>query len=94
MNVNIKALRTDRGREYLYDLFKNYCDDKGIARYLAIPSTPQQNGVVEKRNRTLLDIVRSTMAQVNLPIFLSVAYILNCVPSKSVPSIPYELWKG
>ena len=48
LNVNIKALRTDRGRECLYDLFKNYCDDKGIARQLTIPSTPQQNGIAER----------------------------------------------
>ena len=41
LNVNIKALRTDRGRKYLFDLFKNYCDDKGIARQLTIPSTSQ-----------------------------------------------------
>ena len=32
LNVNIKALRTNQGREYLFDLFKNYYDDKGIAR--------------------------------------------------------------
>ena len=41
LNVNIKALRTVRGREYLSDLFKIYCDDKGIAKQLTIPSTPQ-----------------------------------------------------
>ena len=56
LNVNIKALRTDRGCKYLYDLFKNYCDDKGITRKLTILSTPQQNGMVEIRNKTLLDM--------------------------------------
>ena len=66
LNVNIKSLRTDRGREYLCDLFKNYCDVKGIVRQLTIPSTTQQNGVTEKRNRTLLDMVRSMMAEANL----------------------------
>ena len=59
--MNIIALQTDRGCEYLFDLFKIYCDDKGIARQLTIPSTPQQNGVAERRNRTLLDMVRSMM---------------------------------
>ena len=62
LNVNIKALWTNKGREYLYDLFKNYCEDKGITRQLTIPSTLQQNGIVERRNRTLLDMVRSMMA--------------------------------
>ena len=62
LNVKIKTLRTDRGREYLSDQFKSFCDEKGIARQLTIPYTPQQNGVVERRNRTLLDMVRSMMA--------------------------------
>ena len=68
LNVNTKALWTDRGRKYLYDLFKNYYDDKGIAKQLTIPSTPQQNDVIERRNITLLDIVRLMMAQANSPI--------------------------
>ena len=96
----IKVLRTDRGREYLSDQFKQLCEEKGIVRQLTIPYTPQQNGVAERRNRTLLDMVRSMMAQANLPTkfwgdaLLTAAYILNRVPSKSVTSTPYELWKG
>ena len=63
-----------------------------------IPSTPQQNGVAERRNRTLLEMVRSMMAQANFPIsfwgdaLLTATYILNYVPSKSVPTTPYKLW--
>uniref|UniRef100_A0A2N9F7V6 Integrase catalytic domain-containing protein n=1 Tax=Fagus sylvatica TaxID=28930 RepID=A0A2N9F7V6_FAGSY len=97
---SLKALRTDRGREYLSDQFKDLCEEKGIRRQLTIPNTPQQNGVAERRNRTLLDMVRSMMAQANLPIsfwgdaLLTAAYILNRVPSQSVSSTPYELWKG
>ena len=68
LNTKIKSLRTNRGCEYLSDLFKAYCDEKGIARQLTIRYTPQQNGVVERRNRTLLDMVRSMMAQAKLPI--------------------------
>ena len=100
LNIKIKFLRTDRGREYLSNLFKAYCDEKGIARQLTIPYMPQQNGVAERRNMTLLDMVRSMMVQVKLPIsflgdpLMTTAYILNRVPSKSVPSTPYELWKG
>jgi hypothetical protein len=97
---NLKALRTDRGREYLFDQFKDLCEKKGIRKQLTISNTSQQNGVVERRNKTLLDIVRSMMAQANLPIsfwgdaLLTAAYILNRVPSQSVSSTPYELWKG
>ena len=59
---SLKALRTDRGREYLSDQFKDLCEEKGIRRQLTISNTPQQNGVAERRNRTLLDMVRSMMA--------------------------------
>ena len=94
---SIKTLQTDCEREYLSDQFKDLCEEKWIRRQIIIPNTLQQNGVVERRNRTLLDIIRSMMAQVNLPIsfwgdaLLTTAYILNCVPSQSVSSTPYEL---
>ena len=100
LDKSIKVLRTDRGREYLSEQLKELCDEKGIARQLMMPYTPQQNGVAERRNQTLLEMVRSMMARANLPIsywgdaLLTAAYILNRVPSKSVSSTPYELWTG
>ncbi|KAJ4744662.1 Gag-Pol polyprotein [Rhynchospora pubera] len=99
-NGLVKALRTDRGREYLSDQFKSLCDEKGIVHQLTTPYTPQQNGVAERRNRTLLEMVRSMMAQASLPIsywgdaLLTATYVLNRVPSKSVAATPYELWTG
>lgn len=56
--------------------------------------TPYQNGVTEKRNRTLLDMVRLMIDQVNLAVsyggdvLLTIVYILNQVPSKSISSSP------
>ena len=47
INTKIKALRTDRGREYLSEQFKTFYDENGIARQLTIPYTPQQNGIAE-----------------------------------------------
>jgi len=64
----VKTRRTDHGREYLSDMFKWYCEEKGITRHLTIPYTPQQNDVAERRNHTLLDMVRSMMARANLSI--------------------------
>ena len=58
----VKTLCTDRGGEYLSDQFKTMCNKKGIIRQLTIPGTPQQNRVAERRNRTLLEMVRSMMA--------------------------------
>ena len=80
--------------------FQELCEEKGIRRQLTIPGTLQQNGVAERRNCTLLEMVRSMMAQANLPIsfwedaLLTATYILNRVPSKSIPTTPYELWTG
>ena len=96
---SIKTLRSDRGREYLSTVFTQYLKDNGILSQWTPPYTPQLNGVSERRNRTLLDMVRSMMSQAMLPISLwgyaleTAAYILNKVPSKSVSSTPYEIWK-
>jgi len=81
-------------------MFKKFCEGQLILRQLTIPHTPQQNGVAECRNRTLLGIVRSMMTRTNFSIsfwgvvLLKTAYILNRVPSKSVSPTPYELWHG
>jgi hypothetical protein len=59
---------------------------------------PQQNGVAERHNRTLIDMVRSMLSYSTLPISLwmdalkTTVHILNRVPSKSVPKTPYEIW--
>ena len=59
--MKIKALRTDRGREYLSDQFKRLCDEKGIVHKLTISYTSQQNGVAVRCGKTLLEMVRSMM---------------------------------
>ena len=62
--------------------------------------SPYQNGVVERRNRTLMDMVRNKRSNCNLHYFLwtealkTTMYILNRVPTKVVPKMPFELFKG
>jgi len=62
--------------------------------------TPQQNGVSEMHNRTLMDMVKSMLSNSILLISLwmyalkTVMYWLNKVPSKAIPKIPFELWKN
>ena len=64
------------------------------------PKTPQHNGVSERRNRTLLDMVRSMMSLTDLPLSFwgyaleTTAFMLNRAPSKFTETIPYELWFG
>ena len=96
----IKTLRSDRGGEYLLGEFRDYLSEVGITSQLSAPGTPQQNGVAERRNRTLLESVRSMMSYSDLPFSFwgyaleTAAYLLNLVPSKSVPNTPQELWTG
>ena len=63
---SIKSLRSDRGGEYLLGEFRQFLKDHGVTSQLAAPGQPQQNGVAERRNRTLLDMVRSMMSYGNL----------------------------
>nr|GFA00891.1 zinc finger, CCHC-type [Tanacetum cinerariifolium] len=49
-------LRTDRGGEFTSNEFNQFCKENGIARQLTAPYSPQQNGVVERRNRTIIDV--------------------------------------
>ena len=71
LGKSIKALRSDRGGEYLSQEFSDHLRDCGIVSQLTPPGTPQWNGVSERRNRTLLDMVRSMMSHTDLPIYIS-----------------------
>ena len=82
-----------------YD-FLTHLKASGIVSQLTPPRTPQRNGVSERRNRTVLDMVRSMMSQSDLPLSFwgyaleTAAFTLNRVPSKSVVKTPYEMWTG
>ncbi|GKA21061.1 zinc finger, CCHC-type containing protein [Tanacetum coccineum] len=74
--------------------------DHGIIAHRTPPYTPQHNGVSERRNRTLLDMVQSMMSQTTLPksfwdyALETAARILNMVPTKKVEKTLYEVWYG
>ena len=99
-NKKIKFLRSDRGGEYLSFEFGAHLRQCGIVSQLTPPGTPQRNGVSERRNRTLLEMVRSMMSLTDLPLSFwgyaleTAAFTLNRAPSKSVETTPYELWYG
>ena len=100
MTRKIKFLRSDRGEKYLSYEFGLHLKQCGIVSQLTPPGTPQRNGVSERRNRTLLDMVRSMMSLTDLPLSFwgyaleTAAFTLNRAPSKSVETTPYELWFG
>lgn len=63
----VRALRTDNGLEFCNIEFDNYCRDQGILRHRIVRKTPQQNGVAERMNRTLLEKVRCLLFTSGLP---------------------------
>nr|GEU37081.1 retrotransposon protein, putative, Ty1-copia subclass [Tanacetum cinerariifolium] len=99
LGKTIKSLRFDCGGEYMSQEFLDHLKDHGIIAHLNPPYTPQHNGVSERRNKTLLDMVRSMMSQTTLPksfwdyALETVARILNMVPTKKVKKTPYEVHK-
>ena len=89
-NKKIKFLRSDCGGEYLSCEFGLHLIQCGIVSQLTPPVTPQCNGVLEHRNRTLLDMVRSMMSLTYLPLSFwgyaleTATFTLNRAPSKSI----------
>ncbi|GKA27145.1 retrotransposon protein, putative, ty1-copia subclass [Tanacetum coccineum] len=100
LGETIKSLRYDRGGEYISQEFLDHLKEDGIIAHRTPPYTSQHNSVSERRNRTLLDMVRSMMSQTTLPnsfwdyALESAARILNMVPTKKVEKTPYEIWHG
>ena len=97
-NKKIKFLQSDRGDEYLSYQFGLHFKQCGIVSQLTPLGTPQRNGVSERRNRTLLDMVRSMISLTDIPLLFlgyalqTTAFMLKRAPSESVEMTLYELW--
>jgi hypothetical protein len=97
----LKAIRSDRGGEFISWKFKEFCDKHGIKREYTIPRNPQQNGVVERQNRSVQQMARSMMNERNISQTYwveeihTVVHILNKAHLKPHSGkTPYELWFG
>ena len=97
----IKCLRTDRGGEFNSEKFNEFCKENGIKRQLTTAYTPQQNGVAERKNRTVMNLVRSMLSDKKVPkTFWPEAvnwtmYVLNRCPTFAVRDMtPEEAWSG
>ena len=99
LNRKIKVLRSDRGGEY-ESPFVDLCSQHGIIHETTAPYSPQSNGVAERKNRTLKEMMNAMLISSSLPqnmwgeAILSANYLLNKVPKKKAEKTPYELWKG
>jgi hypothetical protein len=101
LGTRLKTLRTDNGGEFTSRAFEDFCDQEGITHQFSAPYTPQQNGVVERRNRSVLGMTRSILKAMELPQNLwgegirHSIYLLNRVPTKALKDkTPYETLKG
>jgi transposase InsO family protein len=97
----IKTLRTDNGLEFCSKEFDQFCKNEGIARHHTIRHTPQQNGVAERMNRTLLERTRCLLSNAGLgkefwaEAINTVCHLVNRTPSTAIDSkTPYEVWSG
>lgn len=97
----LKALRTDNGLEFLSSDFKTLCQREGIMRHLTVKGTPQQNGLAERMNRTILERVRCMLSNANLPkefwgeAVTTAVYLINRCPSSAIEfKTPLEKWTG
>ncbi|KAJ0881981.1 putative RNA-directed DNA polymerase [Helianthus annuus] len=98
LKKKIKALRSDRGGEYVAP-FADLCAKSGIVHECTPPYSPQSNGVAERKNRTLKEMMNVMLISsgVNREMWwdaiLSANYLLNKIPLKNRDETPYELWK-
>ena len=97
----IKVLRSDNGGEFCEKEFENFCRECGIARQKTTPYTPQQNGVAERMNRSLMEKARSMLSgaghgQELWALAVDIAcYLKNISPTSAlVDKTPYEVWYG
>ncbi|GJS83811.1 retrovirus-related pol polyprotein from transposon TNT 1-94 [Tanacetum coccineum] len=70
LNKTVRFIRTDNGTEFINQVMSEYYEGVGIFHQKSVPRTPQQNGVVERRNRTLVEAARTMMIFSKAPMFL------------------------
>ncbi|GJR33924.1 putative ribonuclease H-like domain-containing protein [Tanacetum coccineum] len=101
LTKKVKAIRCDNGTEFKNSNLIELCGSKGIKRDYSVARTPQQNGVAERKNRTLIEAARTMLADSKLPTMFwteavsTACYVLNRVlVTRPHNKTPYELLSG
>ncbi|GKD99695.1 putative ribonuclease H-like domain-containing protein [Tanacetum coccineum] len=101
LDHKVKVIRCDNGTEFKNRIMNQFCEIKGIKREFSVARTPQQNGVAERKNRTLIEATRTMLVDSMLPTTFwaeavnIVCYVLNRVlVIKPYNKTPYELIHG
>ena len=98
LDRKIKRIRSDRGSEYIP--LNDYCEKEGIIHEVTPPYSPESNGVAERKNRTLKEMMNSLLVSASTPnnlwgeAILSACHLQNRISYKKTGKTPYELWKG
>ena len=98
---SIGFIRSDHGGEFQNEKFSNFCEKMGILHNFSTPRTPQQNDVVERKNRSLEELARIMLSESSLPKYFWVddvsisCYVMNRVLIRPIlKKTPYELFNG
>ena len=98
-DLKVKNLRTDNGLEFINSEFNKLCEENGITRHRTVVRTPEQNGVAERMNRTLLNKIRCLLFSSGLEkpfwgeALATATYLINRSPNRSIGlKTPYEMW--
>ncbi|GJW29217.1 putative ribonuclease H-like domain-containing protein [Tanacetum coccineum] len=87
----VKIIRSDNGTEFKNHVMDEFCREKGIKREYSVARTPQQNGVAERKNRTLIEAARTMLADSKLPTtFWAEAVSTACMQEGSSPTNPLK----
>ena len=97
----VKALRSNNGGEYISNKFKNFCSKEGIRREIIVPHNPQQNGVAERKNRTIVGATQAMLHDQGLLMHLwveecnTMVHVKICCPHRVLGmSTPEEAFTG
>ena len=63
----MQKIRSDNGKEYTNEIFDKFCEEAGIEHQLTTPYSPQQNGVSERKNRSIMEMTRCMLHEKELP---------------------------
>ncbi|KAL8146362.1 hypothetical protein AgCh_004198 [Apium graveolens] len=95
----VKIVRSDNGTEYKNSIMDEFCKENGIKQEFSAPGTPQQNGVVERKNRTLIEAARTMLDEAKLPTYFwaevvqTACFTQNATLINKHGKIPYEMVK-
>ena len=98
-NDKVKIIRSDNGTEFINVTMEEFCKERGLKQEFSTPGTPQQNGVVERKNTTLIEATRTMLDEAKLPTYFwaeevqTACFTQNAALINKHGKTPYEMVK-